>query len=612
MPSPKNARKHQKAVARKKSKRPRPSPKDPRSLKPHEIATWAARIAKWPLRVCIVSEWIEHRKQGIVVIARDGAQGDVAGALFLVDLGCMGLRNAIRIGPEAPETFEKWLDGLPLRDASRAVEPSEALAILEVAREGAAALGFAPPGDVAALLPLFGATDPEAAFEVPTFGWGGKPLYIEWEDDNAARILGQLTDRVGCDGFSHVSIDNVVRVALSSEDASSADLATRLARCGELKSMLDLIARFGPYLEERAHYSISLQRIVRESDEDLPDFELNDAELQSFLYGYRDRDGVSVPEAFLREEPRLTTWDRSVIETWTGMFGSIFRVVEHGDDHAVWESLIDQNRYELRHPAGASVLHALPVGSFVRAWITPFEHCWLSTSTPVPVDDEAYAYELAGAMAYMNPRLLFRSEPLLEAGWRMQKEEGQDFEAFFGAREVRIPSNELGEKIKAWTCFRHDRVAERTPAGEVTDVVLVDLDEPELPDELPDDVVGVLHSDTWGMCIVGGYGKLEDLFRDPSLVESEEHMDLLDEYVQDASSSPLPFEIVCGRYPEGASKVFSAYLEEADFDWGSDGAELLRDIKKEQYDRGPLPRTRPMPPALVEGVKRARKDVEAP
>jgi hypothetical protein len=211
----------------------------------------------------------------------------------------------------------------------------------------------------------------------------------------------------------------------------------------------------------------------------------------------------------------------------------------------------------------------------------------------------------------MNPGLLFRNAQLVEQGWQLQREEGQDFEAFFGAREVLVPADELNTKIAAWTRYRHDRVVERVAAGGLLEAALTDLGGPGFFDDLPDDMVGVLHSDAWGMSILGSFGKFEALFRDPSLVESEEHMDVLDDYVQDEAISPLPFEVVCGRYPDGASKVFAAYLEEPEFEWARDGAELMRDIKKENYDLGPMPNTRPMSNQLLEGLKRARARAQA-
>lgn len=592
MPSPRDKRKHKKSVERKKKQKKSGSHAGSVETR---IRQWAATVGAWPLRTCVVSPWLEERKQGVIIVAHSAPDGSVAGALFLFDLGCLGLRAAVPFGPEADEDFEKRMAEMALSAAHHEISRPHARAILRVAIDGAAELGWTPRPDHAALLSILGSTAPVEPFKLPSFGWGGKPLYVEWEDDDAARTLDSLEARFGAHGFHHVDSENSVRVALEAKAVSEADLATRLARCAELESAIELLARYGAFDEQRVEYS----RLASEFDgEELPEFELNGFELQLFIRGELE-DGLSLLELFSEHE-QLTDWDRDTIADWADMRFGMFRMVSRSDEHVVLESVVAGVRY---------VVHALSAktdwpgeNETFPAQLVPFEDRWLAVQIAPPVDD-SLSEELAAGLASLHPRLLFDSPELLEAGWKRQREMCEDFEAFFGSRVVSVSGRELPQKIDEWVRYHQERVAARFDGTDHPDAMpaqrALDVDD-DVDDE---DQAFLLCGERWGIHVAFFFDELEALYRDPGLMQDRKRAAVLDDYVEMSSITPLPFEILAQRYPEGASAVFAVYRTQPDFDWGRDGENLLREIKAEHYE--PLPTTCPMPKKFLEALNRA-------
>src|SRR5262245_27679786 len=50
----------------------------------------------WPLHEVLISgEWTDTRQLAQILVARRSPAGDIAAAVFLVDLGCLGVKNAL-------------------------------------------------------------------------------------------------------------------------------------------------------------------------------------------------------------------------------------------------------------------------------------------------------------------------------------------------------------------------------------------------------------------------------------------------------------------------------------------------------------------------------------
>ncbi len=148
---------------------------------------------------------------GEVLISRRLNNGNVAFSVFLVDMYCLGVKNAMaEIAPR--ETYQENLynkvarrtDWIPL-------QPEAARKLVEGAVRYAADLGFSPHADYHKAKAIFGDISAESCREEFRYGKDGQPLFVNGPFDDSARcryIIKTLTDRLGPDGYRcvlHVS-----------------------------------------------------------------------------------------------------------------------------------------------------------------------------------------------------------------------------------------------------------------------------------------------------------------------------------------------------------------------------------------------------------------------
>ncbi len=135
-----------------------------------------------------------------VLVARQHRRGKVSVAGYLVDVYCLGVKDAL--GP-------KVMDDADLRAYVRTYflvyEAPAIAAPIQMGRElvwGAVAyardLGFEPHPDFERTSGHLGAWEPTGAVR---FGRGGKPYFVQGPRDNATRILGTLERSVGEGNF---------------------------------------------------------------------------------------------------------------------------------------------------------------------------------------------------------------------------------------------------------------------------------------------------------------------------------------------------------------------------------------------------------------------------
>ncbi len=151
------------------------------------------QIADWPIHeVLIPDEWQTPCSLLQMLVSRRSPEGDLVAGLFLVDLGCLGLKNGfltLVTGHEYDQIVSKY------RSAQRMLGCSLDLAakVLLVALEYADSLGFQPHPDAEDAFPILLGADPSACDEqVPVGDGTGKPFYCSGPHDNVDRILQTL------------------------------------------------------------------------------------------------------------------------------------------------------------------------------------------------------------------------------------------------------------------------------------------------------------------------------------------------------------------------------------------------------------------------------------
>lgn len=195
------AKRRQKALERKKKKRKakRQSGSVERSGRSHLARM--KRTGGWPLRETLIGEGWRESGLAQVLIARDRPGGGVAIGIFLVDLGCLGVKNCIADDDVTEVEYRALVDKLGSQEAMVPIDPASAVKLVTVGLEYAAGLGFKPERDYVLAREMFGDIDPEESdLEVPC-GKAGLPCYVPGPDDDVDRVLSQLEARVGPDGF---------------------------------------------------------------------------------------------------------------------------------------------------------------------------------------------------------------------------------------------------------------------------------------------------------------------------------------------------------------------------------------------------------------------------
>jgi len=194
-----NERKRQEALAKKRSKREQRK----RAEKPALLGSQsAAAVGRWPVHSAwILSDWRE-KLLAVMFIIRQQTNGAYALGSYLVDLGCLGLKNTFAAMNLTWKDVQEKMQP-PARSGSHIVQcdPNLVAKILLTGVEFAEQLGFFPHKDFRDSISMLQGLDPDACQEHVSTGKNGKPFYVQGPYDDTARILKRLEAAVGRDGF---------------------------------------------------------------------------------------------------------------------------------------------------------------------------------------------------------------------------------------------------------------------------------------------------------------------------------------------------------------------------------------------------------------------------
>lgn len=155
---------------------------------------------------CIVSKGLFDVGIGYVVLGRTMSPTKMAMAAFLLDVYCLGAKNAFYAELDQ-DKFRELVDGIresagPFVDT----DPECARKLVEGAVDYAEQLGFAPHEDYPPAQALFGDIDAGSCSTDYAFGKDGKPLFVAGPNDTPAtirKIMRTLTDTVGEENFDY-------------------------------------------------------------------------------------------------------------------------------------------------------------------------------------------------------------------------------------------------------------------------------------------------------------------------------------------------------------------------------------------------------------------------
>jgi hypothetical protein len=172
-----------------------------RSSRDERIAV-IRRIAHYPLRECRINEDWKESHMANIIFARNRPDSGVAIASFVVDLGCLGVKDAFANPDIMLSQYARLMQENP--NPQVIFDPDCAVKLILGAIEYAKALDFKPHSDYYYSREIFGDLDANACAETFEYGRDGKPFYVAGPYDNARKIVNHLARRLGAGEFDYV------------------------------------------------------------------------------------------------------------------------------------------------------------------------------------------------------------------------------------------------------------------------------------------------------------------------------------------------------------------------------------------------------------------------
>ncbi|MEI8383376.1 MAG: hypothetical protein WCJ09_24885 [Planctomycetota bacterium] len=201
-----NDQRRQKKLEAKRTKRKEQS-KAVARLKSTGVAERMLAGSRWPITESRISDTLWDQGMGYAVLVRRGPGGTAAMSMFLLDVFCLGVKDAIaHFGPEIDVSSRlsqmsdngiRWLK----------VSPEYVRKLVEGSIGYALNLGLAPHRDCAAAIKLFGDIDASKCEDKFEFGCEGKPRFISGPHDSPARcqaVMDTLNRTCGVGNFHYV------------------------------------------------------------------------------------------------------------------------------------------------------------------------------------------------------------------------------------------------------------------------------------------------------------------------------------------------------------------------------------------------------------------------
>jgi hypothetical protein len=188
----------QKKLAQKKAKREqkRASLAKRNSKNP---ALLLARCGDWPIVEALESGGLWESGMGQVILARRAPGGKLATVVFLLDVYCLGVKNAFWAIQHDSE-YRGMLSTMKRSDSLQVISPERAKKIIEGAIAYARAMDFSPHPDYARASRLLEGIDPARCSDSFTYGKDGKPFYVRGPHESLSRaeeIISRIQARGG-------------------------------------------------------------------------------------------------------------------------------------------------------------------------------------------------------------------------------------------------------------------------------------------------------------------------------------------------------------------------------------------------------------------------------
>jgi hypothetical protein len=163
--------------------------------------------ASAPIHECLIPDSLFDIGIGNVIVSRTLPNGSIGAAFFLVDVFCLGIKDAF-YEVLSPAEYDDRVSSLQ-QETFRAIPPACVRKLIEGAEAYASDLGFTPHPAYQRAKQIFGDLDATACPTRYVFGRDGKPFFMSGPYDTPARcrhIIDTLTRRCGPEGFHYTVV----------------------------------------------------------------------------------------------------------------------------------------------------------------------------------------------------------------------------------------------------------------------------------------------------------------------------------------------------------------------------------------------------------------------
>jgi len=207
-----NAKQRQKKLEKKKKKRQQNLAKKSPGvvLSKHKALSYV----NFPVLECLVPSGLFETGIGTVVVARQAPQGMIALSAFVVDVFCLGVKNALFRVVDGDDYDSQFIPQVMASHEGQTFDKVSlacAYKLIDGAIAYAQALGFYAHPDYKNASNIFGDVDVDSCEIEYTYGSDGKPYYMRgpYESINTANnIVRRLQEKCGEDGFHFMIMDN--------------------------------------------------------------------------------------------------------------------------------------------------------------------------------------------------------------------------------------------------------------------------------------------------------------------------------------------------------------------------------------------------------------------
>lgn len=207
-----NEKTRQQKLAKRKRKRAAKRTSMARGVTRDAMLRQEAKLASTlPILHCSIPspEHFDHMGIGTVALARGSLSGEVTVALFLVDILCLGVKNAGLLRMPGDQ-FPDHIRSLEMNESREECDPACAKKLVLDSIAYANDLGFTPQKDYRLASLLFGDIDAANCDREFVFGDNSKPKYISGPNDDHAmirRVITTLERNCGAGNFEVLLMD---------------------------------------------------------------------------------------------------------------------------------------------------------------------------------------------------------------------------------------------------------------------------------------------------------------------------------------------------------------------------------------------------------------------